>query len=107
MTEQSPHPDPERPRFALGQVLATPGALTALEAAYETQSAPQSLRLYLARHVAGDWGEVDSEDAAANEWSIDHEARILSAYTLPTDERLWIITEADRSSTTALLPAEY
>jgi hypothetical protein len=89
------------PLFRLGQVTATPGALEALEAAHKR---PLDL---LTRHITGDWGDVDSQDAAENELSIAKGYRILSAYNLPNDTRIWIITEADRSSTTLLLPDEY
>lgn len=81
--------------------MATPGALTACE---EAQADP---RVYIRRHVTGDWGDLESEDKAANDAAILVGARILSAYSLPTDERLWIITEADRAYTTLLLPLEY
>ena len=90
-----------RPRFELGLVVATPGALRALEAAGEQP------KLYIERHVGGDFGEVDAEDKAANERAIHSGLRILSAYTLKTGERLWIISEADRSSTCLLLSHEY
>jgi hypothetical protein len=61
----------------------------------------------LTRHANGDWGEVDEHDRKANEDALEHGLRVLSAYTLRTGERIWIITEADRSSTTILLPEEY
>ncbi len=89
------------PRFELGQIVATPGALEALAAADINPAH------YLSRHVRGDWAQMDPEDRAENEFSIDHELRILSAYTLPTGVKIWIITEADRSATTILLPSEY
>ena len=89
------------PRFSLGQVVATPGALEALT---ESGDNPASL---LARHATGDWGELDEHDRHENELSVEHGFRILSAYTLKTGTRLWIITEGDRSSTTILLPTEY
>ena len=89
------------PRFPLGQVVATPGALAALE---EAGDRPADL---LKRHLAGDWGEVDEHDRQENERSLADGCRLLSAYTLSTGTRLWIITEADRSSTTLLLPEEY
>ena len=92
---------PERPLFAPGRLTATPGALQALAAAAED---PIS---YLARHVRGDWGVVDQEDRAANRQALLHGTRIVSAYNLATGRRLWIITEADRSVTTLLLPEEY
>ena len=90
-----------KPVTRLGQVVATPGALEALE-----DAATQPAEL-LARHQAGDWGEVPPEDAAENELSLKQGFRLLSAYTLPTGARIWIITEADRSVTTLLLPSEY
>ena len=59
------------------------------------------------RHRAGDWGEVDAADAAANDRAVSEGERVLSAYTLKDGTRLWVITEADRSSTCILLPDEY
>jgi hypothetical protein len=87
--------------FSLGRTVATPGALEALAAA---GTSPLAL---LARHAAGDWGELGPEDCRANAWVLAHGERLLSAYRLATGERLWIITERDRSATTLLLPAEY
>ena len=88
-------------RFPLGRVGATPGALRALE---EAKQLPAE---FLDRHVNGDWGDVPAEDKQENEFSIEHGFRILSSYTTKAGERLWIITEADRSATTILLPEEY
>jgi hypothetical protein len=88
-------------RFPLGRLVATPGALRAFEVA---QVPPVR---YIARHTCGDWGELDPEDVTANERALLTGARLLSAYRLPTGARLWIITEADRSATTMLLPEEY
>ena len=88
------------PLFPLGWIVATPGALDALEAA---DVAPAAL---LARHQTGDWGTVPPEDAAENELSVERGFRIISSYSV-VDERVWIITEADRSATTLLLPSEY
>lgn len=69
---------------------------------------PDSYRLsFLRHHLAGDWGQVCSADAAENDLSVKEGFRILSVYTLKTGARIWIITEADRSVTTVLLPAEY
>lgn len=87
--------------FPLGRLLATPGALAAMERA---QTNPVHL---LARHATGDWGEVDPEDQAVNDRAVDAGDRILSVYTLSTGETIWIITEADRSSSVLLLPREY
>ena len=89
------------PRFELGQVVATPGALSALEVAKQV---PLEL---LRRHVRGDWGEVSAEDAQENNLSVDRGSRVLSAYTLSTEVKIWVLTEADRSSTCILLPEEY
>jgi hypothetical protein len=90
-----------KPKFPFGQLVATPGALQAFE-----QSGESPLT-YLQRHLCGDWGEVDEHDRAENEYSLQHGFRLLSAYTLSSGERIWIITEADRSATTILLPSEY
>lgn len=89
------------PRFSLGHIVATPGALDALLMAGITPAS------FLRRHVIGDWGELDAEDRSENERSLAHGFRLLSAYTLTTGVRIWIITEADRSSTCILLPEEY
>ena len=87
--------------FPLGMLVATPGAVTALEAA--GQSAPE----FLSRHVRRDWGELDEEDRAANNYALSTFGRLLSAYTMASGQEIWIITEGDRSATTLLLPAEY
>ena len=88
-------------RFALGVVVATPGALEVLG---EFEVSPSEL---VERHASGDWGNVPSEDARENEYSLKHGFRVLSSYPLPSGERIWVITEADRSSTCLLLPGEY
>ena len=84
----------------LGRVVATPGALQLL---CETGQAPFD---YLARHQTGDWGELDTHDRRENQLSIKNGWRVLSSYPVG-DSKLWIITEADRSVTTLLLPEEY
>ncbi len=86
--------------FPLGQIVATPGALKLLEEAGEDPC------LLLARHRSGDWGELDSHDRRENELSLKNGWRILSSYPMG-NERVLIITEADRSYTTILLPSEY
>jgi hypothetical protein len=84
----------------LGRVVATPGALKVLSEAGEDPLH------YLARHSLGDWGVLDAHDRSENERSLRHGWRILSSY--PVGEKtIWIITEADRSVTTILLPEEY
>ena len=87
------------PKFSLGQLVATPGALEALD--------EESFWPYIKRHANGDWGDVCAEDKAENELSLKEGFRLLSAYHLPDGCKIWIITEADRSATTILLPEEY
>jgi hypothetical protein len=88
-------------RFPLGRLVATPGALGALEQAGESPGT------FVKRHVTGDWGELDEHDRQENEVSVVNGFRLLSAYTLSDGTKIWIITEADRSATTLLLPSEY
>jgi hypothetical protein len=88
-------------RFPPGRIVATPGALAALE------EAGASPGIFIKRHVTGDWGDVDENDRRENEHSLVQGCRVLSAYTLSNGTRLWVITEADRSATTILLPWEY
>lgn len=88
-------------KFPFGQVVATPGAVAAF-----AQSGEHPF-LYLQRHAHGDWGELDEQDKAENEFSLTNGLRLLSAYNLGDGTRIWIITEADRSATTILLPEEY
>ena len=90
-----------KPLFTPGHVVATPGALAAIE------KSGQQPGDFLTRHVSGDWGEVPSEDIQENELSLQHGFRLLSAYRTSAGEKLWVITEADRSSTCILLPEEY
>ena len=87
--------------FELGRIVATQGGLQALEAAGQQPS------VFLDRHASGDWGEVNDEDKSENEFSLRNGFRILSAYTTAAGDKIWIITEADRSATTLLLPEEY
>lgn len=84
----------------LGQVVATPGALNLLQ---RTNLNPFQV---LSRHRSGDWGDVQTEDALANEAGAIYGNRVISSYEV-AGERLWVITEADRSATTLLLPEEY
>ena len=87
--------------FPLGRVVVTPGALRALDEAGLTPN------VFLARHVAGDWGDVPDEDSTENEQSVREGFRVLSSYATAAGVRLWVITEAARSSTCLLLPEEY
>jgi hypothetical protein len=90
-----------RTLFDLGRVVATPGALAALE---ESGDDPY---LYLGRHVTGEWGELPSADKAANTLALVTGERILSSFSTSKGTKLWVITEADRSSTCILLPEDY
>jgi glycine cleavage system aminomethyltransferase T len=88
--------------FPLGKIVATTGALNMLVVAGQD---PGEL---LDRHVSGDWGEIPPEDAGENRFSVEHGFRIISSYPVGSaGERIWVITEADRSSTCILLPEEY
>ena len=85
--------------IALGQTVITPGAIATLATTDVLNS--------LARHAAGDWGDVCGEDRLANDEALRTGARLLSAYRDCEGVKFWIITEADRSVTTILLPEEY
>jgi hypothetical protein len=85
--------------FQPGQIVATPGALGLAEQGID-------LLCYLKRHLNGDWGELCEADKAENDFSLQNGFRLMSAYPTPCG-KLWIITEADRSVTTFLLPEEY
>ena len=89
------------PKFSPGQIVATPGALAAME---EHACVPLTL---LARHLSGDWGVLPQDDARLNDTALETGGRLLSCYLLGRDTRLWLITEQDRSATTFLLPGEY
>ena len=96
-----PHARPEGfDGFPLGRLVATPGSLAMLE----------SLNLrpdnFLARHAAGDWGDICAEDAGLNDEALRYGDRLISVYKIQ-GKVLWIITEYDRSVTTLLLPEEY
>jgi hypothetical protein len=88
-------------KFPLGRLAATPGALQAMQDSGQTPAA------FLRRHAAGDWGEVGEENGRLNDEALRGGTRILSAYRTLKGEKVWIITEADRSVTTILLPREY
>ena len=87
--------------FSLGQVVATPGALVAL------QDAGQHPFVFLSRHVSGDWGNLVAEDKEENQRALEHGNRIFSSYLTAKNTKIWVITEWDRSVTTLLLPSEY
>ena len=89
------------PRFPAGQIVATPGALALLE------QAKKSPLEFLSRHLRGDWGDLCQDDKTENELSFKHGFQLMSSYQVTDTDKLWIITEADRSVTTLLLPTEY
>lgn len=87
--------------FSLGHVVATPAALTLLS------EHGQDARTFLRRHACGDWGDVDAEDWKANDVALAHDdGRLFSSYAI-NHQKLWIITECDRSSTCLLVPGDY
>ena len=96
-----PNGHPDEPLFRLGTLVATPGALALLR---EFALAPID---FLIRHRHGDWGDLVEHDIEANRIALRRSRRLLSSYDLGGGKKLWVITEADRSSTTLLLPEEY
>lgn len=87
------------PKFDLGQIVATPGALQMLR--------PEEIRVALCRHISGDWGNLDDDDREQNEIALKEKNRLLSVYYGETGVKFYIITEHDRSATTVLLPEDY
>jgi hypothetical protein len=87
-------------KFKSGRVVATPGALKVL-------GQFDSVANYLERHLSGDWGNLSEEDVRSNERALTNGERLLSSYMTPTNQKIWVITERDRSVTTLLLPEEY
>ena len=92
---------PSAVRFTLGRLFMTPGAIAALE------DAGQSPQEFISRHARLEQGELSDEDQRENEFSVNKHLRIFSAFITVKGEKLWLITEADRSVTTILLPEEY
>ncbi len=100
-----------------GRLLMTGGVADAVA---ERGELAAFVRECLGRHASGDWGDVDDEDRQTNDWAVGHEERVISSYRLPRplrvptnfsersgEDRLWVITERDRSATTLLWPSEY
>jgi hypothetical protein len=85
--------------FALGQTVITQNASDVLD--------PEYVKLCLARHARGDWGDLGQADLRSNQIALAEGLRLLSAYNDRAGTRFWIITEADRSATTVLLPDDY
>ena len=86
-------------KFKTGPIVATPNALDHLTT--------DDIRSGLLRHVTGDWGDLDADDRQENDLALAQGRRLLSAYQASNGTKFWIITEADRSSTTVLLPEDY
>src|SRR5260370_1547608 len=91
---------PTIPLFPGGQIVATPRVVALLE---QANTSPLE---FLSRHLRGDWGDLCQDDKTENELSLKYGFRLMSSYQVTDTERLWIITEADRSVTRLLLPAE-
>jgi hypothetical protein len=91
--------NPVDPKFMLGQLVATPNALEHVT--------HREILCALGRHVSGDWGEVCDEDKETNNMALKQGIRLMSAYTSQAGTKFWVITEADRSVTTVLLPEDY
>jgi hypothetical protein len=89
------------PLFTLGKIVATPGALEALGRSGHSPGE------FLTKHARGEWGELDAHDTEANKAALRDGSRILSNYSTRCGDVIWIITEADRSSTCLLTPDEY
>jgi hypothetical protein len=92
-------PSPTPPIFELGRLLTTPNALETLD--------PDDVRTALSRHAAGDWGDLCEDDRAENQLALDQALRLFSVYHDRNRVKFWIITEADRSATSVLLPEDY
>lgn len=90
-----------KPKFEIGVLVVTPGAIEAF-LRNRTDDSP-----YVNRHQSGDWGDVGRDDVRENECALVQDLQIMSAYTLQDGTRLLVVTEADRSATTILLPQEY
>jgi hypothetical protein len=87
--------------FDLGRVIATPAALAAIE------KAGQEAGEFLVRHANCDWGDLGDSDREENQYGIEHGLRLMRSYRTNAGEKVWVITESDRSATTLLLPDEY
>ncbi|MBV1774352.1 hypothetical protein KSF73_01350 [Burkholderiaceae bacterium DAT-1] len=90
-----------RALFLPGNIVATPTAMKIVKSHRIT------IASLLARHLSGDWGNVDPDDQTANDLAIYSNQRILSSFILGKSDTVWVITEADRHQTTILLPGEY
>ena len=87
------------PKFSLGQIVATPNALHNLT--------PEDIQRGIQQHQSGNWGEVRDSDRQENDLSLEKGFRLLSVYRATCGKLFWIITEANRSATTVLMPEDY
>jgi len=92
---------PDKPLFSIGKLVATRGAMEMLQ---RLELSPFD---FVSRHWQGDWGDLERDDCYANDRALRENTRLLSSYRINPDDKLWIITEADRTATTLLLPGEY
>ena len=99
MNQRSARLDESKAKFPLGQTVATPNALN--------QISNEEILRAIARHVQGDWGTLETQDRNANEHALKSGGRLFSQYHSIQNIKFWIITEADRSVTTVLLPEDY
>ena len=99
MSQPTPGCDEVQPKFAFGQIVSTPNALNKIP--------NDEILNALSRHLQCDWGTLDPEDWESNEQALKHGGRLFSAYYSIQKIKFWIITEADRSATTILLPEDY
>lgn len=99
MDQLSARIDEPQVKFLFGRIVATPNALSKIQ--------NNEILHALSRHVRGDWGMLDAEDRKANERALERGGRLFSEYFTTRNIKFWIITEADRSATTVLLPEDY
>ena len=86
-------------KFRLGRIVSTPNALS--------QLTHEDILMGIRRHQSGDWGDVNTDDKAANDRALAEQTRIFSVYRSALGVKFWLITEADRSATTVLMPEDY
>ena len=106
MPSEHSHPTPGEPLFRLGRLVMTTNLQRRLQ---ETDPGnwESDLKSLIDKHVSGDWGDLDNHDRVENTRSLENGGRLFSAYITEKGLKVWIITEADRSCTTALLPEDY
>ena len=96
-----------QPKFPMGQVVITAIAMSTINEAHGEKRGKQLVQQVLARHNAGDWGEMDAEDVESNNRGLQDGDRLFSSYEKEFVFKVWVITEHDRSYTTVMLPTDY